>query len=739
MVAATPPALALAPAGKPSRGGVLVCSCAAAKPDSLAVRKTCLHFALAVTCRSWSRRASVCLGRSQSFMQNPKSGRCWATGPGKKFSPPDSDGYEEMDDYIDPAKQEPPEAVDEEEGLTKFDRVTREVGRARQKEEEKYPGMKPVFYKSLGLDEQGNVPGTRPGEEEDQLSREVIRVHNSTELSDSVREDLDDRRVGPRKERNGGMRSLRGAAIDAEEEEDVLVDVDGDGNVLPDDLLEEDDIDLEPSRTVSLDPSFDLNFEAEVEDEEEEELPEPTYRMILSELLDEARVTPISVEGDLDVEITGIQHDSREVNPGDVFVCCTGFSTDGHSFTAQAVERGATVIVATQDVSVSDAVKAVVIVENSNSILSALAGAFYTHPSQKLTVVGITGTNGKTTTSYLLRSMYECMGYKTGLLGTINYYITNAKKLEAPNTTPDAVYLQKLMASMVHHGSKVCVMEVSSHALALDRCKDVDFDVALFTNLTRDHLDFHKTLDEYKEAKGRLFAKMVDPTRHRKVVNIDDPHASYFTSLGSPDVPVVTFGQENSAADVFPLEIQLSLFETELLVRTPKGNVEISSGLLGRHNVYNILAAVATGIAVNAPLEEIVRGIEEVDAVPGRCELIDEEQAFAVVVDYAHTPDALSRLLDTIRECGPRRIITGIGSVHVSVSFWTFLLQLNLIAFCLGVVIGCGGDRDRGKRPLMAKIATDKSEVTILTSDNPRTEDACMFFLVSRQSLLGAV
>ena len=229
------------------------------------------------------------------------------------------------------------------------------------------------------------------------------------------------------------------------------------------------------------------------------------------------------------------------------------------------------------------------------SIFWVLAGAFYGHPSKSLAVVGITGTNGKTTTSYLIRSMYEAMGSQVGLLGTINYYINAKKKLEASHTTPDAVHLQKLMASMVHHGTDTCIMEVSSHAMVLERCKEVDFDVAVFTNLTRDHMDFHKTEDEYKEAKGKLFAKMVDPERHRKIVNIDDPHASYFVEQGNPDVPVVTFGMENKNADVYPLEVQLSLFETELLVRTPRGNIEISSGLLGRHNVYNILAAIAVG------------------------------------------------------------------------------------------------------------------------------------------------
>lgn len=427
----------------------------------------------------------------------------------------------------------------------------------------------------------------------------------------------------------------------------------------------------------------------------EEAVLDQTDRMTLRKLLNEARVSPLSTEGDLDVEITGIQQDSRLVAPGDLFVCVKGLKSDGHQFAIQAIEKGAVAIISLMEVSLTEGLKAAVIVEDTSVILSALAGVIYGHPSKKLSVVGITGTNGKTTTSYLLQSLYEAMGLQVGLLGTIQYYIGGKNKLEADHTTPEALNLQNLMASMVQNGTEVCIMEVSSHGLVLGRCEDIEFDVAVFTNLTRDHMDFHKTEEEYRRAKGLLFAKMVDPERQRKVVNIDDPNVSYFVSQGNQDVPVVTFGMGDKSADVYPLAVKLSLVESEVLVRTPQGDVEISSRLLGRHNVYNILTAVAVGIAVGAPLEDIVRGIEAVDAVPGRCELIDEGQTFAVLVDYAHTPDAVARLLDTVRECGPKRIIT---------------------------VLGCGGDRDKGKRPIMAKIAADKSDVCIITSDNPRTE-----------------
>lgn len=422
----------------------------------------------------------------------------------------------------------------------------------------------------------------------------------------------------------------------------------------------------------------------------------PRSPITLNELLRRAKVSPILVDGDERVLIKGIEHDSRLVQRGDVFICCKGFSTDGHTHAAHAVQRGAVAIIGTKPALTTENPVAYIQVKDTNSILSALSAAFYGHPSQKLTVVGITGTNGKTTTSYLVKSIFEAMNMKTGLLGTIAYNISNESNMTASNTTPDALSLQHLMAAMVNNEATVCVMEVSSHALSLGRCIEVDFDIAVFTNLTRDHMDFHESEQNYKESKGLLFAKMVNPLQHRKVVNIDDPHSSYFLRQGSASVPIVRFSLGDTDADVFATNVELSLFKTDIEVHTSVGNVRITSKLLGRHNVYNILAAVAVGVAANIPLDFIVAGVGAVNAVPGRCELIKEGQGFAVLVDYAHTPDALARLLDTVRECGAKQIIT---------------------------VIGCGGDRDRGKRPIMARIAADKSDTCILTSDNPRTEN----------------
>ncbi|KAH7669521.1 UDP-N-acetylmuramoylalanyl-D-glutamate-2,6-diaminopimelate ligase protein [Dioscorea alata] len=418
----------------------------------------------------------------------------------------------------------------------------------------------------------------------------------------------------------------------------------------------------------------------------------------LSELIETSKLTPVSIHGDVNTPITGIQIDSRCVTSGDLFICCVGKKTDGHRFVSEALSKGATAVVACKNLNFDDlpGCGALVIVNDSNAVLASLAASFYRNPSTMMSVVGITGTNGKTTTAHLVKGIYESMGMKTGMFGTVGYFINGEDQSEVKNTTPDAVTAQRLMAKMLENGTEALIMEISSHGLALGRCDEIEFNVAVFTNLTRDHFDFHGTEEEYRNSKLKLFVKMSDPKKHRKVVNVDDPNAPFFIAKGNADVPVVTFGMESKEADVFPLRIEVSMFGTWVLISTPKGIVEVSSRLLGRHNVYNILAAVAVGVAVNCRLEDVVRGIEMVSGVPGRCELIDEHQPFAVMVDFAHTPDALARVLDSARELGARRLIT---------------------------VFGCAGESDTGKRPIMTKIAADKSDVVILTTDNPKTEN----------------
>jgi UDP-N-acetylmuramyl-tripeptide synthetase len=569
--------------------------------------------------------------------------------------------------YPNPSDDDPPEAPeDSAHGVSKFEQIHRQAARARKLQEQDFLDNRSTYLSAIAdVEDESEDPTQRSDSMSsgDDLFGDIDKAI-ALQRKEFVKQGL--LKPNPKKvevEIEGLDELEPEEVVDLEEIDElqglrvVSEDSDSDGSATFAD--EEVSKFANSNRGSSLDSSFDVGFDSF--GKIKSRIVEPKFRMSLAELLDESKVVPLSVSGDLEVEITGIQHDSRLVCSGDLFVCCVGRKTDGHLYLSEADKRGAVAVVASKEIDIEETLgcKALVIVEDTNAVLPVLAASFYRYPSKNMAVIGITGTNGKTTTTYLLKGLYEAMGLRTGMLSTVAYYVHGDNKLESPNTTPDAVLVQNLMAKMLHNGTEAVVMEASSHGLALGRCDEVDFDIAVFMNLTRDHLDFHGTEEEYRDAKAKLFSRMVDPERHRKVVNIDDPYAPYFIAQGNPDVPVVTFAMENKNADVHPLKFELSLFETQVLVNTPNGILEISSGLLGRHNIYNILAAVAVGIAVGAPLEDIVRGIEEVDAVPGRCELIDEEQAFGVIVDYAHTPDALSRLLDSVRELGPRRIITG--------------------------------------------------------------------------------
>ncbi|WCJ26297.1 UDP-N-acetylmuramoyl-L-alanyl-D-glutamate--2 6-diaminopimelate ligase [Euphorbia peplus] len=583
-----------------------------------------------------------------------------------------------------PSSDDPPEAPeDSAHGVSKFAQIYIQADRARKIEEDDFKKNQSTYLNVIAESEEvtentgddlfGEIDKAIAMKREEFVKQGLIQPREK--IDDLLPEEVVDL------DEIDGLQGLR--VVDSESDEE------GSGGF---DVVREEEGEKGVPR-LSMDPSFDLDFDSFRR--EKAVIVEPKFRMSLAELLDESRVVPISVAGDLDVEITGIQHDSRTVNAGELFVCCVGRRTDGHLYLSEADKRGAVAVVASKEIDIEETLgcKALVIVEDTNAVLAALAAAFYRYPSKNMAVIGVTGSNGKTSAAYLIKGMYEAIGLRTGMLSSVAYYVHGDNKLDSPKTAADAVLVQKLMAKMLHNGTEAVVMEASSGS---GKCSEVDFDIAVFTNLATDSSDFQGTEEEYRDSKAKLFARMVDPERHRKVVNIDDQNASFFIAQGNPEVPVVSFAIENKSADVHPLKFELSLFETQVLVNTPQGILEISSGLLGRHNIYNILAAVAVGIAVGAPLEDIVRGIEEIDAVPGRCELIDEEQAFGVVVDHARTPDGLSRLLDSLRELKPKRIIT---------------------------VIGCTGGEERGKRPLMTKIATEKSEVTMLTSDNPKNED----------------
>ncbi len=391
----------------------------------------------------------------------------------------------------------------------------------------------------------------------------------------------------------------------------------------------------------------------------------------------------------LEQEVLDITQDSRKVVPGSLFVAVRGFHSDGHQFISQAFERGALAVIA--DDSRFSGTSGVVLVEDSRRALARLAAAFYDHPSRRLKLVGVTGTNGKTTTTYLVKSIVEAAGRTTGLIGTIDYRVGD-RVYPAPNTTPDALDLQRLLAEMVDAGASFCVMEVSSHALELGRTEECGFAAAAFTNLTQDHLDFHKTMDAYFRAKLQLFAALSFDAF--AVVNADDNRADDI--IKATRARIITTGI-TANADVHPSgTIRHGIDGLSFTAATPAGDVAVTSPLVGRHNIFNILSAIGLGIALGFETGAIAAGIRNMKAVPGRMEKIREGQPFGVIVDYAHTEDALERLLEAVREIAAGRIIT---------------------------VFGCGGDRDRTKRPKMGAAAARGSDLVVVTSDNPRTED----------------
>jgi UDP-N-acetylmuramoyl-L-alanyl-D-glutamate--2,6-diaminopimelate ligase len=390
--------------------------------------------------------------------------------------------------------------------------------------------------------------------------------------------------------------------------------------------------------------------------------------------------------------VRGFAADSRSVRAGDCFVAVPGFKTDARRFVAQAVERGATLVV-TEGEAPPVAGVATVLVPSARTALGRLAGAFYGHPSRALTLVGITGTNGKTTTSYLVEALLQARGDRTGVIGTIQYVVGDERRA-AGQTTPEAPELQALLARMRDHGVRGVAMEVSSHALALARVDELTFDVAMFTNLTQDHLDFHGTFEAYRAAKRHLFELLARSPKPRRtaVVNADDPSAPEMTR-GLP-LNVLTFGL-GAGADVRARSYESTLSGIRLTAVTPQGALELESPLIGEHNVMNLLGAVGAGLALGLRGEAISRALGGVGTVAGRFEQVRVGQPFLVVVDYAHTPDALERVLATARKLTPGR---------------------------LGVVFGCGGDRDRGKRPIMGQIAARLGDRIWVTSDNPRSE-----------------
>ena len=385
-----------------------------------------------------------------------------------------------------------------------------------------------------------------------------------------------------------------------------------------------------------------------------------------------------------DAEISGIAYDSRKVKPGDVFVCISGFETDGHKYAGKAVEKGAAAVIAEHAV---DAGVPTAVVENTRHALSYAADVFYGHPSGKFRLVGVTGTNGKTTTTFLVKSILEKAGHKVGLIGT-NKNMIGERELPSERTTPESLELTELFAEMAKEGADFVVMEVSSHSLSLSRVEFCEFDVGAFTNLTQDHLDFHKTMENYLAAKKKLFDMC-----KTGVINADDEGGRKI--LADCSCVSVSYGID-SAADILAGNIDYGAHGVDFDCDALGAAMRIHINTPGRFSVYNALAAVGICTALGISAEDISEGLRSIPGVCGRAEVVPTGRDYTVMIDYAHTPDGIENILKSIRGFAKGRIV---------------------------ILFGCGGDRDRTKRPKMGRIAGELADFCVVTSDNPRTED----------------
>jgi UDP-N-acetylmuramoyl-L-alanyl-D-glutamate--2,6-diaminopimelate ligase len=389
------------------------------------------------------------------------------------------------------------------------------------------------------------------------------------------------------------------------------------------------------------------------------------------------------------IEITSLAYDERGLSPGALFFCLRDYTRDGHDFAAEVVRAGAVALVVSRPVPVD---VPQIQVADVRAAAGPAAAIFYRHPTRELEVIGVTGTNGKTTTAVLVRALLEADGRQAGLLGTVTNVIGGVEQ-PVQRTTPPAIDLQRTFREMLDAGDRACAMEVSSHALALHRVDSIAFDLAIFTNLTRDHLDFHLTMDNYFAAKRRLFT---EGRSARAVINVDNGYGARLAREQEADGEAVTFSLEAESATFRATDVRTGLSGSSFTVLAPDGAHPIRSPLRGRFNVYNVLGAFAAARTLGVPVTAATGAIENAGQVPGRFESVDEGQPFVVLVDYAHTPDALENVLRTARDLTEQQ---------------------------LHVVFGCGGDREQGKRPLMGEIAGRLADHVIVTSDNPRSED----------------
>ena len=398
---------------------------------------------------------------------------------------------------------------------------------------------------------------------------------------------------------------------------------------------------------------------------------------------------------ELNPNIMTLAHDSRKVGPGTLFVCMPGATVDGHTFAAEAVKQGAVALLVEHAVEGVDSVP-VLLVADVRQAVEKLAPWFYGEPSRDLRMIGVTGTNGKTTTTHIIRAIFNQAGRPCGVSGTLHTLI-GERILPVKNTTPDVLDLQAALREMVEGGMHYVAMEVSSHALALGRVAGCEFDSAVFTNMTQDHLDFHQTLDNYRDAKAILFSQLDAPHSQKgnksAIANVDDPAGAFM--LGKSQARCISYGIEN-AATIRAVNVELRPEGSRFTVTGALGEFEVRSKMTGLFNVYNMLAAISVAFAEGIGPQDIQTALETFERVPGRFERVEIDRPFSVIVDYAHTPDGLENVLRTAKQFVRGRLI---------------------------VVFGCGGDRDRTKRPIMGELATRYADRVIVTSDNPRSEE----------------
>ncbi|QQY80534.1 UDP-N-acetylmuramoylalanyl-D-glutamate--2,6-diaminopimelate ligase [Keratinibaculum paraultunense] len=409
--------------------------------------------------------------------------------------------------------------------------------------------------------------------------------------------------------------------------------------------------------------------------------------MKLKNLIEEYEIEIL--KGSTNICINGIEHDSRKISKGNMFVAIEGFTVDGHKYINEAIENGAICVVVQKEIAIGQDVT-VVKVDDTKLALAKFSSIFYGEPSKKLNLIGVTGTNGKTSITYLIKSIFEASDKRTGIIGTMGIVIDN-DVIDNTNTTPESNLTHKYLKEMVDKGIQFCAMEVSSHSLDLKRVEYMDFKVGIFTNLTEDHLDYHKDMENYYKSKLRLF----NMTSGCNIINVDDEYGRRILKDLENSIPVITYGIEKKS-DIYATNVVCHPKGVDFILNCPKGSIPINMKLLGKFNVYNVLAAAACAIYYDIDLFSIKKGIESINGIKGRFELVPIEEDYSVIIDFAHTPDGLEKVLSTIKQFAEGRIV---------------------------VVFGAGGNRDRAKRPIMGETVAKYADLAIVTSDNPRYED----------------